>query len=101
MFSAAINTLMPCALHRTVLGVSHIRVYVQAQKVVGGYSNRPALLQRGVQHESTATGADGEASEGTLWDGDLRGWMLVDVWPVVCKQGVRGSSPLSSTFRIT
>jgi hypothetical protein len=30
-------------------------------------------------------------------DGDLRRWTPVDVLPVVCKQGVRGSSPLSST----
>ena len=33
----------------------------------------------------------------TLRDGDLRVWTWVDVVPVVCKQGVRGSSPLSST----
>ena len=32
----------------------------------------------------------------TLRDGDLREWTRVDVLPVVCKQGVRGSSPLSS-----
>ena len=35
----------------------------------------------------------------TLRDGDLRVWMSVDELPVVCKQGVRGSSPLSSTSR--
>ena len=33
----------------------------------------------------------------TLGDSDLRLWTAVDVLPVVCKQGVRGSSPLSST----
>jgi hypothetical protein len=50
-----------------------------------------------VQHESTATGTDLEGRGYTLGDGDLRGWTWVDVVPVVCKQGVRGSSPLSST----
>jgi hypothetical protein len=33
----------------------------------------------------------------TPWDGDLREWMPRDALPVVCKQGDRGSSPLSST----
>jgi hypothetical protein len=51
-----------------------------------------------VQQESTATGTDREGRGYTLRDGDLRGWTLVDVVPVVCKQGVRGSSPLSSTW---
>src|SRR6185437_16720004 len=50
-----------------------------------------------VQHESTATDADLHGLGGTPRDGDLRGWTLVDGLPVVCKQGVRGSSPLSST----
>jgi hypothetical protein len=52
---------------------------------------------RGVQQESTATGPDGSASRRTQRDGDLRGCTPVDGVPVVCKQGVRGSSPLSST----
>jgi hypothetical protein len=51
--------------------------------------------------ESTArkyrTGADRQGRGRTLRDGDLRRWTRVDVLPVVCKQGVRGSSPLSST----
>ena len=50
-----------------------------------------------VQHGSTATGVDAGGFAGTRADGDLRVWTWVDVVPVVCKQGVRGSSPLSST----
>jgi hypothetical protein len=50
-----------------------------------------------VQHGSTATGADAAGRGRTLRDGDPRVWTWVDVLPVVCKQGVRGSSPLSST----
>ena len=50
-----------------------------------------------VQHGSTATGTDLEGRGYTIGDGDLRGWTWVDVVPVVCKQGVRGLSPLSST----
>jgi hypothetical protein len=52
---------------------------------------------RTVQHGSTATGTDLEGRGYTLQDGDLRGWTPVDVLPVVCKQGVRGSSPVIST----
>ena len=50
-----------------------------------------------VQHGSTATGLYLSGPRWTSRDGDLRGWTWVDVLPVVCKQGVRGSSPLSST----
>ncbi len=64
---------------------------------MAGYSNGPGLMRCGVQQESTATGADGGRFGWTLWDADLRGWTRVDVLPVVCKQGVRGSSPLGST----
>jgi hypothetical protein len=34
----------------------------------------------------------------TFQDGGLRGWTPVDVLPSVCKQGVGGSSPPSSTW---
>ncbi len=50
-----------------------------------------------VQHGSTATGLDLSGPRWTSRDGDLLVWTAVDVLPVVCKQGVRGSSPLSST----
>ena len=54
-------------------------------------------LTCGVQHGSTATGTDVEGRGYTLRDGDLQVWTWVDVVPVLCQQGVRGSSPLSST----
>ncbi len=47
---------------------------------------------------STATGPDGGAPWETHRDGDLRGWMRVDVLPAVGMQEVWGSSPLSSTM---
>jgi hypothetical protein len=50
-----------------------------------------------VQQKSTATGPDASGPPGTRTDADLRLNTAVDVLPVVCKQGVRGSSPLSST----
>ena len=92
-----INILMPCRLHPTLLIAGQVRGCVRARSVVAGFSNRPELVKCVVQHGSTATGADGGRFGWTLWDADLRGWTRVDVLPVVCKQGVRGSSPLSST----
>ena len=64
-----------------------------------GVPRRARMLVDGrkVQHRSTATGADPEGRGRTSGDGDLRVRMSVDVLPVVCKQGVRGSSPLNST----
>jgi hypothetical protein len=52
-----------------------------------------------VQHRSTATGTDADGLAGTREDRGLRVWTRMDRLPVVCKQGVRGSSPLSSTER--
>ena len=48
-----------------------------------------------VQHESTATHADGGGRAGTGGDGDLRGWTQVDVLPPDGMQEVSGSSPLT------
>jgi len=61
--------------------------------------NAQARLPRplDVQQGSTATGADAGGFAKTREDGDLHTRTLVDGLPVVCKQGVRGSSPLSST----
>ena len=54
-------------------------------------------MRREQQHRSTATRPDGGGPQETRRDSDLREWTSMDALPVVCKQGVRGSSPLSST----
>ena len=58
---------------------------------------RPQTTVVTVHQRSTATDRDLRGPGGMSRDSYLRGWTRVDVLPVVCKQGVRGSSPLSST----
>jgi hypothetical protein len=57
----------------------------------------PLARMAAVQHGSTATHMDAGGLAGTREDGDLRGWMRVDVLPPDGMQEVSGSSPLSST----
>jgi hypothetical protein len=51
------------------------------------------LARGAVQHGSTATGRDGGGPGETCRDGDLRGWMRVDVLPPDGMQEVWGFEP--------
>ena len=64
---------------------------------VGRSAQRRGL--RAVQQESTATGPDSGGLVRTSRDGDVGRWTRADVLPADGMQEVRGSNPLSSTFR--
>ncbi len=87
--------MRPCAVRCWVLVI--FEAAFGRLTVVERLSNNSAVMQRGVQHRSTATGADEDGSRWTSQDADLREWTQPDALPPVCKQGVVGSSPTSST----